>query len=156
MPRKSFALKGLKSSEDKNCSVERFYLSFKAYFCEPTIVFVLIWLMLHLLYLTSLLLTIDYWLLWACWQVFTNCFLFLWNRGTAKQSWRDRSSRPEVFCKKGVFENFTKFTRKHLCQSLFFNKLTLLITAYMQSRQSKETKDGKVSFEVFRKKTRVT
>ena len=28
---------------------------------------------------------------------------------------------PEVFCKKGVLENFTKFTGKHLCQSLFFN-----------------------------------
>ena len=25
--------------------------------------------------------------------------------------------------KKGVFENFPKFTGKHLCQSLFFNKL---------------------------------
>ena len=31
-----------------------------------------------------------------------------------------RSSRPEVFFKKGVLRNFTKFTRKHLCQSLFF------------------------------------
>ena len=33
------------------------------------------------------------------------------------------SSRPEVFCKKGVLENFTKFTGKHLCQSFFFNKV---------------------------------
>ena len=32
------------------------------------------------------------------------------------------SSRPEVFCKKGVLKNFTKFTEKHLCQSLFLNK----------------------------------
>ena len=32
-----------------------------------------------------------------------------------------RSSRPEVFCKKGVLKNLTKFTRKHLSQSLFFN-----------------------------------
>ena len=31
----------------------------------------------------------------------------------------DRSSHPKVFCKKGVIENFTKFTGKHLCQSLF-------------------------------------
>ena len=31
-----------------------------------------------------------------------------------------RSSRPEVFYKKGVLRNFTKFTGKHLCQSLFF------------------------------------
>ena len=34
-----------------------------------------------------------------------------------------RSSRPEVFCKKGVLRNVTKFTGKHLCQSLFFNKV---------------------------------
>ena len=35
----------------------------------------------------------------------------------------ERSSRQEVFCKKGVLRNFTKFTGKHLCQSLFFNKV---------------------------------
>ena len=34
-----------------------------------------------------------------------------------------RSSRREVLCKKGVLRNFTKFTGKHLCQSLFFNKV---------------------------------
>ena len=33
-----------------------------------------------------------------------------------------RSSRLEVFCKKGVLENFAKLTGKHLCQSLLFNK----------------------------------
>ena len=33
-----------------------------------------------------------------------------------------RSSRSEVFCKKGVLRNFANFTGKHLCQSLFFNK----------------------------------
>ena len=32
---------------------------------------------------------------------------------------QDRSSRPEVFCKKGVLKNFAKFTGKRLCQSLF-------------------------------------
>ena len=32
------------------------------------------------------------------------------------------SSRPYVFCKKGVLKNFRKLTGKHLCQSLFFNK----------------------------------
>ena len=35
-----------------------------------------------------------------------------------------RSSRQEVFCEKGVLRNFTKFTGKQLCQSLFFNKVT--------------------------------
>ena len=34
-----------------------------------------------------------------------------------------RSSRPEVFYKKRVLRNFTKFTGKHLRQSLFFNKV---------------------------------
>ena len=29
----------------------------------------------------------------------------------------------EVFYKKAVFRNFKKFTEKHLCQSLFFNKV---------------------------------
>ena len=30
---------------------------------------------------------------------------------------------PEVFCKNDVLRNFAKFTGKHLCQSLFFNKV---------------------------------
>ena len=34
-----------------------------------------------------------------------------------------RSSRLEVLYEKGVLENFTKFAGKHLCQSLFFNKV---------------------------------
>ena len=34
-----------------------------------------------------------------------------------------RSSRPEVFIKKGVLKNFAKFTGKHLCRSLLSIKL---------------------------------
>ena len=34
-----------------------------------------------------------------------------------------RCSRPEVFYKKGVLRNFAKFTGKHLCQNLVFNKV---------------------------------
>ena len=34
-----------------------------------------------------------------------------------------RTSRPEVFCKKGDLRNFAKFSRKHPCQSLFFSKV---------------------------------
>ena len=37
-----------------------------------------------------------------------------------------RSSRPEVFCKKDVLRNYAKFTGKHLCQSLFYNKVASL------------------------------
>ena len=35
-----------------------------------------------------------------------------------------RSSRPEVFCKNGTLENKTKFTGKHLCQGIFFTKVS--------------------------------
>ena len=38
----------------------------------------------------------------------------------------NRSSRPKVFCKKGVLENFAKFTWKHPCQSLSFNKVAFI------------------------------
>ena len=34
-----------------------------------------------------------------------------------------RGCRLEVFCKKGVLGNFAKFTWKHQCQSLVFNKV---------------------------------
>ena len=34
-----------------------------------------------------------------------------------------RNSRQEVFCKKVVLRNFAKFTGKHLCKNLFFNKV---------------------------------
>ena len=39
---------------------------------------------------------------------------------------KHRSSHPDVFCKKGVLRNFAKFTGKHLCQSLYFNKVASL------------------------------
>ena len=39
-----------------------------------------------------------------------------------------RSSRLEVFCKKGVLKIFAKFRGKHLCQSIFFNKVAGLRT----------------------------
>ena len=35
----------------------------------------------------------------------------------------NRRSRPEVFFWKGVLKNFKKFTGKHLCQSVFFDKV---------------------------------
>ena len=41
---------------------------------------------------------------------------------TPLSSKKVRSSRPEVLCKKDVLGNFTKFTGKHLRQSLIFNK----------------------------------
>ena len=41
----------------------------------------------------------------------------------------DRSSCSEVLCKIGVLRNVAKFTGKHLCQSLFFNKVAGLRSA---------------------------
>ena len=46
-----------------------------------------------------------------------------------------RSSRPELFCKKGVLRNFTKFTEKHRSQSLFFNKVADLRPATLLKKR---------------------
>ena len=46
-----------------------------------------------------------------------------------------RSSRPEVFHKKGVLRNFAKFTGKHLSQSLFLNKFAGLIPSLKNTCQ---------------------
>ena len=46
-----------------------------------------------------------------------------------------RSSRPKVFCKKGVLRNFCKFRGKHLCQSLSFNKVTGLRPATLLKKR---------------------
>ena len=46
-----------------------------------------------------------------------------------------RSSLSEVFCKKGVLRNFTKFTVKHMCQSLFFNKVAGLRPATLLKKR---------------------
>ena len=48
--------------------------------------------------------------------------VFLWIRAFFQHSFF-RSSHMEVFCRKGVLRSFTKFTRKHQCQSLVFNKV---------------------------------
>ena len=48
---------------------------------------------------------------------FTYCNLVLKSRQVLKDF---RSSRPEVFCKKGILKNFAKLTGEHLCwESLF-------------------------------------
>ena len=46
-----------------------------------------------------------------------------------------RSSRPEVFPKKGVLRNFIKFTGKHLFQNLFFYKPTGLMPATLLKKR---------------------
>ena len=41
----------------------------------------------------------------------------IWNLSDSCDGCYCRSSRPEVFCKKGVLRNFAKFTGQQLCQS---------------------------------------
>ena len=57
----------------------------------------------------------------------------------------NRNSRPEVFCKKGVLRNFAKFTGKHLCQSLFFNKVAGLRPLVPASGQTYKVPTYKIS-----------
>ena len=56
------------------------------------------------------------------------CFLTVKTKETKKETKQKtlgfiRSSRPEMFCKKGVLRNLTKFTGKYLFQILLFNKV---------------------------------
>ena len=46
-----------------------------------------------------------------------------------------RSSGLELFCKRCVLKNFAKFTGKHLCQSLFFNKVAGLRPATLLKKR---------------------
>ena len=48
----------------------------------------------------------------------------------------NKSSRPEVFFKKDVLENFAKFTGKYLCLSLFFNKVAGLRPATLLKKRT--------------------
>ena len=48
----------------------------------------------------------------------------------------DSTSHPEVFCKKDVLKNFSKFAGKHLCQSIFLNKAASLRPATLLKRDS--------------------
>ena len=48
----------------------------------------------------------------------------------------DRSSLPDVFCKKRVLRKFSKLTEKHLWQSLFFNKVAGLSPATLLKKDS--------------------
>ena len=75
-----------------------------------------------------------------CWQrffsltmhfiLFSLCFiLIIVFRVLLRKVLINRSSRPEVFCEKGALKNFTKFTGKHMWQSLFFNKVVKFLRA---------------------------
>ena len=75
---------------------------------------------------------------------FTKKLYFRWYlSGSYMQSWiykiqtqtlLVRASRREVFCKKSVLKDFAKFSEKHLCQNLFFNKAAVLSPAALLKR----------------------
>ena len=46
-----------------------------------------------------------------------------------------RSSRPDVFYKKGILRNFAKFTGTQPCQSFFFNKVAGLAPATLLKKR---------------------
>ena len=63
---------------------------------------------------------------WLCYIEFSFSKTVLsswWESTAAFSSATCRSSCPEVFCEKGVLRNFSKFTERPLCQSLFCNKV---------------------------------
>ena len=53
-----------------------------------------------------------------------------------------RRSRPEVFCKTGVFRNFGKFTGKHPCQRLSFHKVAGLLQNFWEHLFLQNTSGG--------------
>ena len=70
-------------------------------------------------------------LVYLCTRKFLPLLLHFWHYNlwiSGFPCWRSsmppntKSNRPDVFCEKGVLTNFAKFTRKNLCQGLFFIK----------------------------------
>ena len=55
----------------------------------------------------------------------------------------------EVFCRKGVLRNVAKFTGKHLCQSLLFNKVAGLRPATLLKTRDSGTDDFSTNFVKF-------
>ena len=57
------------------------------------------------------------------------CALYHFSRWIYSELHELRSSHQRCFQRTGVLRNFLKFTRKHLCQSLFFNKVVDVLPA---------------------------
>ena len=51
----------------------------------------------------------------------------------------DKRQPPDVLYKKSVLKNFSKLTGKHLCQSLFFNKVVGLNKTSQINNQYKKS-----------------
>ena len=55
--------------------------------------------------------------------------ILICNKLAAEASVQFQKQPPKVFCKKGVLENFSSFTGKHLCWSLYLIKLQVFMPA---------------------------
>ena len=66
---------------------------------------------------------------------FSSLSFYLVFQNTKRLNEPYRSSHPRCSIKKGVLKNFAKFTGKHLCQSLFFNKVDSETLAQMFSSE---------------------
>ena len=53
-----------------------------------------------------------------------------------------------MFCKKGVLRNFAKFTGKHLCQSLFFNKVADPSVLFTHLVKEQAWKNGSIKLKI--------
>ena len=62
-----------------------------------------------------------------CKRLHQHCFSRLLQGGTSSPEKALQKQLPEMFHKKVILRNFTKFTGKHLRQSLFFNKVAGLV-----------------------------
>ena len=75
---------------------------------------------------------IKVWMSERLFFLYHNLFIVL----TTSLFWMHRSSRSQMFFKIVVLKNFAKFTRKHLCWSLFSIKLQALRPATLLKRDS--------------------
>ena len=57
------------------------------------------------------------------------------NYGVQERNQREEAATNGVLIKKEFLRNFVKFTRKHLCRSLFFNKLTAYMLAILLKKR---------------------
>ena len=60
-----------------------------------------------------------------------------------------RSSRPGIFCEKGVLRNLAKLTGQHLRQSLFFNKVAGALATLLKKRLWRRCEFCKISKNTF-------
>ena len=60
----------------------------------------------------------------------------------ARECYSQQNQPPDLFYKKSVVKNFAKFTGKHLCQSLFFNKVAGLMQLQLQLYQKRDSGTG--------------